>query len=75
MTSPQQRTAQTAGEDTTKTKTMSGLLHKVLEEVDEPLLMELAARTLGRLVKSGAAMTSEIVDREVRACGRKRWWS
>jgi hypothetical protein len=38
----------------------------VLEEVDEPVLMELAARTLGRLVKSGAALTSEIVDREVR---------
>lgn len=27
--------------------------------------MELAARALGRLVKSGAALTSEIVDKEV----------
>ena len=33
--------------------------------MDEPVLMELAARTLGKLVKSGAALTSEIVDKEV----------
>ena len=40
--------------------------HQMLEEVDEPVMMELAARTLGRLVKSGAARTSDIVDKEVR---------
>ena len=45
---------------------MAHLLHKMLEEVDEPQLMEVAARTLGRLVKSGAARTSDIVDKEVR---------
>ena len=38
----------------------------MLEEADEPVLMELAAKTLGRLVKSGAARTSDIVDKEVR---------
>uniref|UniRef100_A0A7R9YR22 Serine/threonine-protein kinase TOR n=1 Tax=Chlamydomonas euryale TaxID=1486919 RepID=A0A7R9YR22_9CHLO len=56
----------TAGDDTTKTSRLALLLHRVLEDVDEPMLMEIAARTLGRLVKSGAALTSEIVDREVR---------
>ena len=38
----------------------------MLEDADETVLMEMAARTLGKLVKSGAARTSDIVDKEVR---------
>ena len=56
----------TMGEDAAKIKGLASLLSKVLEEVEEPALMELATKSLGRLVKSGAAMTSEIVEREVR---------
>ncbi len=41
-------------------------MHKLLEEVDETALMEMATRTLGKLVKSSAARASDIVDREVR---------
>ena len=35
---------QTVGDDNGKTTRLSQLLHKMLEEVDEPQLMELAAR-------------------------------
>ncbi|GAX78992.1 hypothetical protein CEUSTIGMA_g6432.t1 [Chlamydomonas eustigma] len=56
----------TGGDDNGKTTRLALLLHKMLEEVDEMPLMELATRTLGKLVKSGAARASDIVDKEVR---------
>ena len=54
------------GDDTSKTAKLAMILHKILSEADEPPLLELTARTMGRLVKSGAALTSDIVDKEVR---------
>jgi hypothetical protein len=61
----------TGGDDNGKTARLALLLHKMLEEVDEMPLMEMATRTLGKLVKSGAARASDIVDKEVRGLHSK----
>ena len=51
--------SQMVGDDTSKTAKLAMILHKILSEADEPPLLELTARTMGRLVKSGAALTSD----------------
>ncbi len=42
------------------------MLSRVLEDSEDATLSEAAAHTLGHLVRSGGAMTSDIVEKEVR---------
>eukprot|EP00198_Chlamydomonas_reinhardtii_P008241 XP_001697578.1 target of rapamycin, growth-regulatory PI3K-like protein kinase [Chlamydomonas reinhardtii] len=55
-----------SGDDAAKTARLSGLLSRVLEESEDPVLSESASHTLGHLVRSGGAMTSDIVEKEIR---------
>lgn len=59
------------GDDTAKTSRFAHALSRVLDDTDDSVLMHTAARTMGHLVKSGGAMTADIVEREVRGMG---WW-
>ncbi len=48
------------------------MLSRLLEESEDAGLSGAAAHTLGHLVRSGGAMTSDILEKEVRAtraCG------
>uniref|UniRef100_A0A7S3R516 Serine/threonine-protein kinase TOR n=1 Tax=Dunaliella tertiolecta TaxID=3047 RepID=A0A7S3R516_DUNTE len=55
----------TVGDDANKTKRLWEMLSPALEYADDITLIETMARTMGRLVKSGGAMASDIVDLEV----------
>ncbi|KAF5842966.1 armadillo-type protein [Dunaliella salina] len=55
----------TVGDDANKTKHLWEMLSPALEYADDITLIETMARTMGRLVKSGGAMASDIVDLEV----------
>ena len=54
------------GDDANKTKRLWEMLSPALEWADDITLIEAMARTMGKLVKSGGAMASDIVDLEVR---------
>eukprot|EP00798_Chlamydomonas_sp_ICE-L_P022752 gene22752-29919_t len=54
-----------AGDDAAKISKLANLLSKVLEDAEEPVLVDIAAKTLGHLVQSGGSMASDIVEREV----------
>eukprot|EP00967_Tisochrysis_lutea_P094330 scaffold137105_cov39-Tisochrysis_lutea.AAC.2 len=56
---------ETVGDDANKTKRLWEMLSPALEYADDITLIETMARTMGRLVKSGGAMASDIVDLEV----------
>lgn len=58
-------TPQSSGDDAAKTSRLALLLSRSLEDADDPMLMDFAAHTLGRLVRCSGAMTSDIVEREV----------
>jgi hypothetical protein len=58
------------GDDANKTKRLWEMLSPALEWADDITLIEVMARTMGRLVKSGGAMASDIVDLEV---GMAQW--
>ena len=64
--------AQLLGEDAAKTSHFAAYLCEVFQPGTEPLTMEVAAATLGHLVRSGGALTADIVEVEVRAHGRPR---
>lgn len=49
------------------------MLARALEEADDPIVMDVAAKTLGHLVKSGGAMTSDIVEQQVGSCDPGVW--
>ncbi|KAG2481851.1 hypothetical protein HYH03_019185, partial [Edaphochlamys debaryana] len=55
-----------SGDDAAKTSRLASLLSRVLEDSEDPGLSEAAAHTLGHLVRSGGAMTSDIVEKEIR---------
>ena len=56
---------QTVGDDANKTKRLWEMLSPALEWADDFLLIETMSRTMGKLVKSGGAMASDIVELEV----------
>ncbi|MEW5302322.1 MAG: hypothetical protein WDW36_005122 [Sanguina aurantia] len=56
----------TGGDDAAKTSRLALLLSRSLEDADDPLLIDMAAHTLGRLVRCSGAMTSDIVEREIK---------
>ena len=56
---------QTVGDDAGKVSRLAAMLSGVLGDTDEVVLIEWGARTMGRLVKGGGALTSDIVEREV----------
>ena len=57
--------AQLLGEDAAKTSHFASYLREVFLPGTEMLTMEVAAATLGHLVKSGGALTADIVEFEV----------
>ena len=61
--------AQLLGEDAAKTSHFASYLREVFLPGTEMLTMEVAAATLGHLVKSGGALTADIVEFEVAAPG------
>lgn len=50
----------------TKTTKFAHLLHDAFLPEPPPILAEVAARTLGRLVLQGGTMIADVVDKEVR---------
>ncbi|BDA44527.1 Serine/threonine-protein kinase TOR [Coccomyxa sp. Obi] len=54
------------GEDAAKTSYFASYLREVFQPNTDPMTMEVAASTLGHLVKSGGALTADIVEFEVR---------
>ena len=60
------RRAQLLGEDAAKTAHFAKALREVFQPSTDPLTMEVAAATLGHLVKSGGALTADIVEFEAR---------
>jgi hypothetical protein len=65
--------AQLVGDDSAKTSRFAHALSRVLDDTDDGSLAHCAARTMGHLVKSGGAMTADIVEREVRVGGEAAW--
>lgn len=63
--------AQLSGDDAAKTARLASLLSRVLEDSEDSALSEAASHTLGHLVRSGGAMTSDIVEKEVRSGGTR----
>ena len=64
---------QLLGEDAAKTTIFARYLREVFHPTTEPVTMEVAAATLGHLVRSGGAPTADIVETELhlhvcRAC-------
>ncbi len=59
------RAAQLLGEDAAKTTKFAEYLREVFHPTTEPMTMEVAAATLGHLVRSGGAPTADIVETEV----------
>jgi hypothetical protein len=57
---------QLSGDDAAKTHRLTVLLSRTLEDSEDFALTEAAARTLGHLVRTGGALTSDIVEKEVR---------
>lgn len=57
---------QLAGDDAAKTSRLAAMLSRLLEESEDAGLSGAAAHTLGHLVRSGGAMTSDILEKEVR---------
>ncbi|GIL44136.1 hypothetical protein Vafri_1666 [Volvox africanus] len=55
-----------SGDDAAKTSRLASMLSRVLEDSEDATLSEAAAHTLGHLVRSGGAMTSDIVEKEIR---------
>ncbi|EFJ44271.1 target of rapamycin, growth-regulatory PI3K-like protein kinase [Volvox carteri f. nagariensis] len=55
-----------SGDDAAKTSRLASMLSRVLEDSEDATLSETAAHTLGHLVRSGGAMTSDIVEKEIR---------
>lgn len=55
-----------AGENAAKLSKFASFLKKVLEGDTEPQIKALAASTLGQLVRSGGALTAEIVENQVQ---------
>ena len=58
--------AQLLGENATKITIFAGFLREVFQPSTDPATMEVAAVTLGHLVKSGRALTADIVESEVQ---------
>jgi FKBP12-rapamycin complex-associated protein len=56
---------QLMGEDAAKVSHFATYLREVFQPGTEPMIMEVAAATLGHLVKSGGALTADIVEFEV----------
>ena len=56
---------QLLGEDAAKTTNFAAYLREVFHPTTEPVTMEVAANTLGHLVRSGGALTADIVETEV----------
>ena len=54
------------GEPATKIARFAGHLRDALMVCAEPELLELAAATLGHLVRTGGALAADVVDSEVR---------
>jgi hypothetical protein len=52
------------------------MLRRLFEEGQDLVLLEVAATTLGHLVRSGGPMMADVVERQVRrvagSCGRRR---
>ncbi len=61
-------TVQLLGEDAAKTSYFASYLREVFQPNTDPMTMEVAASTLGHLVKSGGALTADIVEFEARSC-------
>lgn len=59
--------AQLLGEDAAKTAHFASNLREVFQPSTEPLTMEVAAAALGHLVRSGGALTADVVEFEARA--------
>jgi len=68
---PRART-QLLGEDAAKTAHFAGALREAFQPSTDPLTMEVAAAALGHLVRSGGALTADIVEFEARARGARR---
>jgi hypothetical protein len=64
------RAPQLLGEDAAKTAHFAGALREAFQPSTDPLTMEVAAAALGHLVRSGGALTADIVEFEARAPGR-----
>ncbi len=60
---------QLLGEDAAKTTNFAAYLREVFHPTTEPMTMEVAAGTLGHLVRSGGALTADIVETEVPHLG------
>ena len=58
--------AQLLGEDAAKTAHFASNLRDVFQPSTEPLTMEVAAAALGHLVRSGGALTADVVEFEAR---------
>lgn len=58
--------AQLLGEDAAKTAHFASNLREVFQPSTEPLTMEVAAAALGHLVRSGGALTADVVEFEAR---------
>ena len=56
---------QLLGEDAAKTTNFAAYLREVFHPTTEPVTMEVAANTLGHLVRSGGALKADIVETEV----------
>lgn len=72
---PDGRATQTVGDDAVKASRLASLLSGVVGDAEDVLLLEQCTHTLGRLVKGGGAVTSDIVEREVggRQWGEEGW--
>lgn len=66
---------QLLGEDALKTSNFAKYLREVFQPGTDPMTMEVAAATLGHLVKSGGALTADIVEFEVRISQRESYTS
>jgi FKBP12-rapamycin complex-associated protein len=52
--------------DAAKVARLGTALTGLLADADDPVLVETACRTMGRLVKGGGALTSDIVEAQIR---------
>jgi hypothetical protein len=63
---------QTATDDVVKSGRIASLLDSVFSDADDMALLSCAADTLGHLVRSGGAMTADIVEKEVSPTQARR---
>ena len=59
---------QVVGDDAARARSFASLLSHALAHAEDVTVLNVAAQTLGHLVRSGGAMAADIVDKEVRTC-------